>query len=474
MVRKSLLLLILIFGVLVTLGLVSAATTLNLPIAGGNYSTTLIVNCTTTTSDCTGCLNASIYYNASGGTTGTYLDAITNNTNNDIEFYDTTIDISSLNDGTAYNFSCMADNATTQSWSIGVTSITIDNAVPNVSAINNPVDGGNYSGNLVLNASVDDSTMGVESVYFNITNSSGQINWTKATNSGIYYNFTLDTTSLGDGMYNITIYANDSLNNLNSSEKIQVTIDNTAPALSFSCSPSSVNQGGTVTCSCSGTDATSGINTSYGTSGYSFTSSPSTVSSGTFTLSCGAKDYAGNSRDATASYTVTEESSGRTSTVTTSTWTRTYTVSDQKFVEGYTKILSKKHRLKIKISEEDHYVGVTDITSTTVTISVSSTPQTATLSVGEEKKFEVTGDDFLDISVTLNSLKNNQADITIKSIYEKIPEEIQEELPEEIPAEVPTEEVSEEAPRNLLWLWILIIIIIIAVIVYIIYKKKPK
>jgi len=103
-----------------------------------------------------------------------------------------------------------------------------------------------------------------------------------------------------------------------------------------------------------------------------------------------------------------------------SEWANTYTTSTE---EEYTKELGNKDRIKILIDEENHYVGVVAINSSSVTINVSSITQQAKLTVGEEKKFEVTGDKSYDLLVKLNSILNNKANITIKQINEKMSSE---------------------------------------------------
>jgi len=131
--NKQILLPIAILFTIMTLFLVSGATTLNVPVAGTNY-TTITFNCTTTTGECKGCLNASIYYNASGGDSygDTLLGTITNDTDDDIEFTQL-ISIESLDDLLTYNFSCYVDNKTDQVLSAGITSVGIDNTGPTVS-----------------------------------------------------------------------------------------------------------------------------------------------------------------------------------------------------------------------------------------------------------------------------------------------------------------------------------------------------
>ncbi len=204
---------------------------LNSPIANSNYSTTLNFSCRSGMEDA---LNASLLYNSSGGAATTYLITITNTTGNQSVFENASVLITGLTETSTYNMTCLMSNATDNVYSTAVAGITIDNTPPNASFVN-PVNNGNYSGNLVVNASVLDSLIGVESVYFNITNSSGvQVNFTKASGSGGYYNITVDTTKFIDGKYNITVYANDTeLNNLNNTERVQITIDNTNPLISF-------------------------------------------------------------------------------------------------------------------------------------------------------------------------------------------------------------------------------------------------
>ena len=132
MKKRQIILPIAVLMLVFTLALVSAATTLNVPASGTNY-TTITFNCTTTTADCDECRNASIFYNASGGITGTRLgSAIANGSADDIDFTGS-ISIESLSDALTYNFTCEVDNGTDQDTSVGVTSVGVDNTAPSVS-----------------------------------------------------------------------------------------------------------------------------------------------------------------------------------------------------------------------------------------------------------------------------------------------------------------------------------------------------
>jgi len=173
--------------------------------------------------------------------------------------------------------------------------------------------GENKSGTIILNISIADN-LALRKVYFNITNRSGtyQRNITYASNtSARAWNASFNTVSLADGAYNITIWANDSNSNMNKSVNIPIVIDNTAPTAIISCTPTKVYTEETVTCTCSASDATSGVDSS----AISYTASPSTSSTGTFTTSCSYTDRAGNGGGiVSTTYTVEQVSSGTTGT----------------------------------------------------------------------------------------------------------------------------------------------------------------
>jgi PGF-pre-PGF domain-containing protein len=100
-----------------------------------------------------------------------------------------------------------------------------------------------------------------------------------------------------DGNYNWTIQSYDG-NNYSYIETGFFTIDTTAPTITFSCSSSSVFAGETITCTCTATDALVGVQET------TFTSSPSTSSTGDFTTSCTSKDNLNNSATSNLGYTV--------------------------------------------------------------------------------------------------------------------------------------------------------------------------
>jgi len=158
----------------------------------------------------------------------------------------------------------------------------------------------------------------------------------------------------------------------------------------------------------------------------------------------------------------------------TSFWTQTYEINDESFKQGYTKELAVKNRLKFSVNNEEHYVGILELNETIATIEVSSKTRQANLSIGQEEKFELTNDNFYELLVKLNSIENNKANLTIKSIYEEIPKESEkkEEKAEEAEEEKEKEKTKEKP--NLIGLaekikriWLVVIIIILLVIILI-------
>lgn len=101
-------------GLMFLLPLVTSAITLVTPQDSGNHSSTIDLNCTQALADVTNALNATIYYNSSGGpadTTATKLTTISNSSADDLEFFSSGVSISSLS-GASFNVSCIIGNGT--------------------------------------------------------------------------------------------------------------------------------------------------------------------------------------------------------------------------------------------------------------------------------------------------------------------------------------------------------------------------
>ena len=329
---------------------------------------------------------------------------------------------------------------------------------------------------LTLNISISDATSGLAGgiCIFDVNGT----NQTLAISGGWCNSTAIALTGLSDGNRTIKVFVNDSANNIKLNNSFVVQIDTTAPSATASCTPETVNSGDVVTCTCSGSDATSGVASS------TATSTPSTSNTGTFSYSCTVTDNAGNSASNSDSYTV--EIGGGTSSSgggggggsSTSFWTAgTFSVSNEQITQGHSTQISVKQRVKMQISDEDHYVGVREITSTSAKIEVSSTPQEKTIAIGEEWKVEVTGDNYYDLNVKLNSIENNKASIFMLSIHELMPV-VEEPVEEEVVQQEETPSITGEAigdtegGSNLLWLWLLIAAIVVGFVIWAIKRNK--
>jgi len=119
-------------------------------------------------------------------------------------------------------------------------------------------------------------------------------------------------------------------------------------------------------------------------------------------------------------------------------------------------------------SEEHHVgVANLSEENKTAIIEVSSEPQQAEMSVGDIEKFDVTNDSYYDISVELLGIEDEKANITIKSIYEEIPEEPVDDT-EENTSEDTGEDVSDtgEEEKSHWYYWVLGVIIVGLVVWY--------
>ncbi len=165
-----------------------------------------------------------------------------------------------------------------------------------------------------------------------------------------------------------------------------------------------------------------------------------------------------------ASASTTTSSTGG-SVGTASFWTSTQIISDAQFKEGYTGELSKKNRIKLNIGTETHYVGIIDILSNEVVINISSDPIQIRLSSGEEDRVDVDTDGYYDLYLKLNSISDNKANVTIKSIYELAPEGQVTDSGQKVKTE--GEESKGEDNKTF---WIVIVVVIILILIGVSYS----
>jgi len=163
---------------------------------------------------------------------------------------------------------------------------------------------------ITLNISVIDSISGLTGsiclVDANGTNQSILVS------NGWCNSSTIALTNQEDRNKRIVIYVNDTLNNRQLNNTRYVQVDTTNPVSTATCPTGSTETGASFPCTCSGSDVTSGVSSSIGT-----TTSPdgtsSVSSTGSFTYTCTVEDNAGNSLISTATYDVVQSGSGSSS-----------------------------------------------------------------------------------------------------------------------------------------------------------------
>lgn len=384
-------------------------------------------------------------FNASASTPGTF-----------------TINITIWNGtGVIYSNVNFTINDTTAPSNVSFTTLTYGEYA-NISATSIPV-----------NISVtDNGNVNVIRIY--LFNSTGFVNNTNSTTNPFFFNF----TGLAEGVYYVNATVNDSYNNVNNTGTgtRAITLDTTNPVATFSCDDTSVLAGELISCSCNSTD-TRDSNPSE-----SYTSNPSTSNAGTFTTTCTATDNAGNIDSENITYTVsnTGSSSSSSSSSSESYWTNTISYSDEEF--SLKKLINKelkiKERIRIKVNDKIHYVGITKLSSTEATVNVSSKSQQATLDVKESAKFDVNENGYYSVLVTLNSINSttNKANVSITSINERIPGTTSNSTGiinnnnESNSNQTATGKIGSLSGKT--WVIVIIVILILVIAGYYLYYKK--
>jgi len=158
-----------------------------------------------------------------------------------------------------------------------------------------PLNDSAYSSSFLVNMSIGNAT----SALYRYENVSTNSSWTSLSSlASLYWNGTFNLSSVGDGNYSLRFNASD----VNSFENLSVTgtftIDRTDPTILYSCDSLSVFSSQTITCTCSVSDAESGISSS------SYTQYPSTSAVGSFSTSCTATNRASLQKTSSLTYEV--------------------------------------------------------------------------------------------------------------------------------------------------------------------------
>lgn len=300
------------------------------------------------------------------------------------------------------------------------------------------------------------------------------------------FQFAVNATHPGNYTMYVNITFNSSLSEYSSGNTSVHTYtlrvkDNVVPEITtFSCTPTSVIVGETVTCSCTAAD-------NYYSTSEGFTTTVSTVDTGivgTQTETCTAVDGNGNQYVASATYTVNavqESTTGGGGAG--SGYTGAITHNTGELTSAETTITSEAEENIKFITSTGTTAGttfrgtvdaVTEDSATLTIVDADGNNKEITIAVGSTGKLDLDADDVYDMSIKLDSVTGGKAKFLMKEITETVPLEEREGAAGEEEGE--EEEIGEEeVSKNLAWLWITlgVIVVIAVVIFFLVQKKKP-
>lgn len=164
-----------------------------------------------------------------------------------------------------------------------------------------------------------------------------------------------------------------------------------------------------------------------------------------------------------------------------SSWVKDIKVNDSEFNVGQVlKQMKTKYRLIFNMNGMGHSIGILNITNTTMSIIVNSTPQYATLAIGESKKFDLDTDGYYDIVVGLISIIDGDATLSLQKINEAV---IQTSTPSENTntntQNTPTQPSNNNPQTNTnnkksstVIYWVIGAVILVILIIMIAWRKK--
>ena len=123
-------------------------------------------------------------------------------------------------------------------------------------------------------------------------------------------------------------------------------------------------------------------------------------------------------------------------------------INETQIKEGYSQELEITQMIKFTLFNQDHHIRINAMNEDSVVITINSTPQNATLVIGETKLFNLTFEDYYDLKITLNSIRDNKANLTILKVYEAI--QNTSAIPEEIPIENNTNTSFQDTPNTII------------------------
>jgi len=306
-----------------------------------------------------------------------------------------------------------------------VQNFTVDSVVPTVTSMS-PADGAyKNTRNVTVFFTPTDTNLQNCTVFANGT-IYGAYNSTNGLATGSAFNVTL--LNRGVGYQNWSVICYDIMSSANSGITYSFTVDITAPAVPNTTISASSTSATLYYTSNESVNATvvSGTTVLGSTSSYANSSSVSLSglsASTTYYYNITVCDQAGNCATNTSSSNFTTSAASSDDDGSTSGGSgSTYTTSSQ-IADGITKVFYPGEALTFTAAGATHSFLLVSIAYdlTTATIQLASAPQKATLTVGEEKKFDLDANGYYDVYVKLNNITTKmKADFTVRTINESM------------------------------------------------------
>jgi len=313
---------------------------------------------------------------------------------------------------TFWYYACASDTAGSQNCTSGANVIRQDlvqtgGLSPNPVTFISPTNK-SYKGSIQINYSpaVSPNSYAISSYNITLENFTDSFVSEIQANNSPNLSYIFDSRGVADGSYNIHINACDTNGLCSLGESADFYIDNTAPVADFSCAPNQVYLNDVIRCTCSASDALSGINSS------SYIPNPPTNQAGSFSTICTATDNAGNSANFIFNYGV---SAGGTETPGGGSPSggapSAPLITPPKSAEtGKNQTVHENETINVVVASQKYELNVTDVGNDSVTYVLSSDNITRQISVGSTQNLSVNG---YVVSVKLEGIQNGQAVLNV-------------------------------------------------------------
>ncbi|MGE0793447.1 MAG: hypothetical protein AB7V77_04695 [Candidatus Woesearchaeota archaeon] len=188
-----------------------------------------------------------------------------------------------------------------------------------------------------------------------------------------------------------------------------------------------------------------------------------------------------------ASFTIQAATPATETSTSSSGMASTYTVSEETLQQGFTRWLLGGHKVKFTLQELPHTITLNEVTSTGVSVTVASEPQTKFVNLGDEWEVDVSGDNVVDLLIKVNEISGTRALLEIREIDGTTTTIVADDSDTETPTttttddntavdttstDVEAEDVEEESSS--MWIWIILILVALAVILFFVFKNKEN